>query len=252
MNFVLSTHQADLFLTEAPEVKDDELRQAMRWKVKDLIDYDLEDAVVDCFAIPGQRERGRQPMAYVVSAAVDVVKAYVSSIEESHLQINSIDISAMAQRNVASLLPEDKQGVAFLVLNQQHGLLSLTRDKALYLARDLDVGYGHFANNQQPGNDLPAQTQQTLDQIILEVQRSMDYYERYFAQPSIQSLVIAPLAKPIPGLIDYMAAQLGMQVRELDVNALLGLDNELERELQAMCLPAIGGALRVSSPSEQR
>lgn len=253
-HFVLAADQADTFLTEAPEVTDAELAKAMRWKVKDMIDYDINDAVVDCFAIPGQRERGRQPMAYVVTAAVDVLKAYVSSIESSQLHLHSIDIPAMAQRNLAARLPEDKSGVALLVLDEKSGLLSLTKGGELYLSRDLDYGYGHFAQQTLAPVDesgltiegMPPATQSTLDQIVLEVQRSIDYYERYFAQPPINSLVIAPTPGVVVGMVDYMASQLGMRVRELDLNVLLNLQTKLERDLQSQCIPAIGAALRVS------
>jgi MSHA biogenesis protein MshI len=252
-HFVLSSHQADTFLTEAPEVADDELNQAMRWKIKDMIDYDIDDAVIDCFAIHGQRERGRQPMAYVVTAAVDVLKAYVSTVEASHLDLQSIDIPALAQRNVAARLPEDKNGVAFLVLDANTGLLTLSKGGELYLSRDLDYGYAHFAKpaaGPAPGEmaieGMPPATQSTLDQIVLEVQRSIDYYERYFGQSPINSLVIAPTPQVIPGMVDYMASQLGMRVRELDLNILLNLQTRLERELQSQCITAIGAALRVS------
>jgi MSHA biogenesis protein MshI len=253
-HFVLAAHQADSFLTEAPEVADAELTKAMRWKVKDMIDYDINEAVVDCFAIPGQRERGRQPMAYVVTAAVDVLKAYVTSVESSQLDLHSIDIPAMAQRNLAAQLPEDKSGVALLVLDEKGGLLTLTKGGELYLSRDLEYGYGHFAQQTLASVDdgglaiegMPPATQSTLDQIVLEVQRSIDYYERYFAHPPINSLVIAPTPRVVVGMVEYMASQLGMRVRELDLNVLLNLQTRLEREVQSQCIPAIGAALRVS------
>jgi hypothetical protein len=47
--------------------------------------------------------------------------------------------------------------------------------------------------------------------------------------------------------VDYMASQLGMRVRELDLNILLNLQTKLERELQSQCITAIGAALRVEA-----
>ncbi len=251
-NFVLGPHMFSFILTEAPEVKPEELAAAMRWKIKDVIQYDLTDAVVDSFVIPGQKERGRQPMAYAVCAATDVLRAYVTTIEQSQLHLNTIDIPPMVQRNVAQLLPEDKSGVALLALGKTQGLITVCRNGVLYLARDLDVGWGHFElqtkdQTQAPGlaldGDAPA-NQRVFDTIILEVQRSLDYYESHFAQPPIQSLVIAPLPQTIPGMVGYIASNLGIQVRELDLNPLLEPQVMMERQLQALCLPAIGAALR--------
>lgn len=251
-NFVLALSQANILLTEAPEVEDKELNQAMRWKLKDSSEVDLEKSIVDVFPIPGQRERGRQPMAYVVTAEKGLLKKYIALVEKNNLDLKSIDITALAQRNIASRLPEDENGVAFLSLYTNSGLLSLSRKGDLYLARDLDVGYKSFASETEAsleGNlqveGLPSATQQTLEQIVLEVQRSMDYYERYFAQPPIQALVLAPLPTPVPGLVDEISNQLGMKVRELDINDILDVQHPVEHSLQCKYLPAIGAALRL-------
>ena len=249
-NFVLGPHQFSFILTETPEVQDNELVTAMRWKIKELLDLDVNEAVIDCLPIPGQKQRGRQPMAYVIAADIDVLKSYVGVIEKSELSLRSIDIPAMVQRNIASLLPEDKQGVALLNLYKRTGLLTLTRQGEVYLARDLEVGYDNFANTEpqvETGmqlEGLPSATQQTLDAIVLEVQRSIDYYERYFAQPPIHSLVIAPMPVEVTGMVEYIASQLGLQVRELDLTVLLGLQERMGRQQQSQCMPAIGAALR--------
>ena len=54
-NFVLAASDATIMLTEAPEVDDTELKQAMSWKLKDNSDIDVNNSVIDCFSIPGQR-----------------------------------------------------------------------------------------------------------------------------------------------------------------------------------------------------
>ena len=248
-NFTLSPHQFTFVLTETPEVPDQELVDAMRWKTKELLDMEMEEVVIDCLPIPGQKQRGRQPMAYVVAADIDVLKSYVGMVADSELRLRSIDIPAMVQRNIASLLPEDKQGVALLNLYHRSGLLTVTREGDVYLARDLEVGYANFdettdADSNLQMESLPTAAQSALDAIVLEVQRSIDYYERYFAQPPIHSLVIAPLQREIPGMVEYIASQLGLQVRELDLNVLLGLPENMPRVQQSQCLPAIGAALR--------
>lgn len=248
-NFALGPNQFSFVLTETPEVEDQELVTAMRWKSKELLDMEMDEVVIDCLPIPGQKQRGRQPMAYVIAADIDVLKSYVGLINKSELTLRSIDIPAMVQRNIASLLPEDKHGVALLNLYKRSGLLTLTRGGDVYLARDLEVGYANFDESVAPSGGmqiegLPPATQSTLDAIVLEVQRSIDYYERYFAQPPIHSLVISPLQREVPGMVEYIASQLGLQVRELDLNVLLGLAEKMPRTQQSQCMPAIGAALR--------
>jgi len=249
-NFVLAADESNIVLTEAPEVDDTELQQAMRWKLKDSTEINIKDSVIDCFSIPGQKERGRQAMAYVVTASTDLLKSYAQVVEKNQLNLKSIDITALALRNIAHLLPEDKYGVAFLQLDPNSGLLSISREGNLFLARDLDVGYQQIVS-MDATIDVPidgsAEMQTSLDNIVLEVQRSLDYYERYFAQAPIQTLVIAPLPTEIPGMVEYISNQLGINVYELDLNDILTLkDRKLERGLQSKYLPAIGAALRFS------
>ncbi|VAW90938.1 MSHA biogenesis protein MshI [hydrothermal vent metagenome] len=251
-NFVLAADEANIMLTEAPEVTDSELQQAMRWKLKANSEINIKDSVIDCISIPGQRERGRQAMAYVVTASTDLLKSYVRIVEKSQLNLKSIDINALALRNIAHLLPEDKYGVAFLQLDPNSGLLSLSREGSLFLARDIDVGYQQIVSMGSSKNtslkiEDSVGMQASLENIVLEVQRSLDYYERYFAQTPIQTLVLAPLPAEVPGVVEYISGQLGVNVYELDLNNILTMKNrKLERGLQTKYLPAIGAALRFS------
>ncbi len=256
-NFVLAANEATILLTEAPEVDDSELQKAMRWKLKDSSEINIHDSIIDCFSIPGQRERGRQAMAYVVTAKEELLKSYVRMVEKNQLTLRSIDIKALALRNIAHLLPEDKYGVALLQLDHDSGLLSISREGNLFLARDLEVGYQQIIEPEkvESGNDetaggsleLSSEIELSLENIVLEVQRSLDYYGRYFAQAPIQTLVIAPLPVEVPGVVDYISSQLGINVYELDLHNILTVkDKELERGLQSKYLSAIGAALRFS------
>ena len=51
-----------------PEVPPAELRAAMRWRLKDSIDFRVEDAVIDVFDVPDQNRGGHGRMMYAVAA----------------------------------------------------------------------------------------------------------------------------------------------------------------------------------------
>ena len=255
-NIVLDSSKTQLTLTEAPEVKDNELLKAMQWKLKDNPEFDLNNSVIDCFSIPGQRERGRQPMAYIVSASRNDIKPVAGFCSQSHLNLKSIDITAMTQRNIAALMPEDEFGVAMLSFTERQGLLTISRKGNLYLARDIEVGYEDLhslAEKQNSADDMVhmvLENEQLLETVVLEIQRSMDYYERYFAQPPVQNLILAPIPEHNPILEEYISTQLGIKVHELDLNSVIQSQGDiLSTDRQFEYLFAIGASLRFKQAS---
>ena len=239
-----------LLLIEAPAVPAEELRAAVRWRIRELIDFHVDDAVIDVFDLPAQKAAGRPSMMYVVAARVPKVGEKIELARRSGLAVHIVDIPELAQRNIASVLPEDVAGVALLSLCDSSSLISLTRQSSLFFARRLDVGL-HALSQVDPshwhaGDDF---VRAWLDTVIVEIQRSLDYYESSFAQSPISNLVFAPMAPPIGGLAEYVSQQLGLSARILELESLIDVDSDQAGPIDARCLGAIGAALRVEEPS---
>ncbi|MDZ7735441.1 MAG: pilus assembly protein PilM [Gammaproteobacteria bacterium] len=229
-----------LLLVEAPDVQPAELRAAIRWRIKDLIDFHVDDAVIDVFEVPNQKTAGRNSMMYAVVARTNTVKERIDKLVDAGINLTVVDIPELALRNIAALLPEDVGGVASLYLEARIGLITITRQGILYLSRQIDLGYEDLF--VAPGEETLAQDQ--ADQIIIEIQRSLDYYESHFSQPAVASVVIMPLGTPAAGVVDYLNKNLDLQVRELDLNQLIDMSTPLDRTEQSSCLLAVGAALR--------
>ncbi len=240
-----------LLLVEAPQVPPDELKAAVRWRIQDLIDFHIDDAVVDVFDVPVQKGAPRARMMYVVAARVPAIRRQTELVQDARLDLQVVDIPELAQRNIAAQLPEDVAGVALLHVSDGSGLITITRQSTLYLARRFELGTdatdAPLAFEGSSGGDVEAApaAQPWLDALVVEVQRSLDYYESTFAQPPIGTLVVGPLDEPVPGMADYLAGQLGISVRLLDLNSVIDCNEPLDEALQARCFAAIGGALRL-------
>lgn len=234
-----------LLLVEAPEVPPEELKAAVRWRIADLIDFHVDDAVIDVFAVPEHRSGARAKMMYVVAARAGRIGERTALAYEAGIDLEVVEIPELAQRNVAAELPEDVAGVGLVHLSERAGLITLTRQSTLYLARRLDVGLDVLRVSAPPGSSAeePA-VRQWLDGLVIELQRSLDYYESNFAQAPIGHLVFAPMPEPVPGLEDYFAAQLGVSARVLDLNDLVDCAEPLDGPAQAGCFAALGAALR--------
>ncbi len=232
---------------DAPRVEPDELREAARWSVKDLVDFDIEKAVIDVFDTPEPTSSTAEQASrlYVVAMPQRDVDQIASAIHSSGLRIKAMDVVELALRNVAALLPHDEHGVGLLFLTPGLGLLTVTRQGVLYLARNIDVDLDQLDGKPpEPGAQVPVGDGDGLETLRREVQRSIDYYERQFGQDPISVLFVAPLATPAPMLTDYLVDQLSVEVRPLDLNQLVRCEEPLDETLQARCLTAIGGALR--------
>ena len=242
---VMQPDSHSLLLIEAPDVQPAELKAAVRWRIKDLIDFHIDDAVIDVFEIPEQGAApGKARLMYAVAAKASTIHRQVEILDKTSLQLDIIDIPELAIRNIVALLDEDIRGTVFLYFNQSGGVITLTRQGSLYMSRDIDIGLSQMVAAGSNDGELHPQTQQALERIVLEIQRSMDYYESHFSQPPITSLVLAPFEQEVPGMIPYLSANLGMAVSVLDLNGLFDESETIDTVTQARCLTAVGAALR--------
>jgi MSHA biogenesis protein MshI len=238
-----------LHLVDAPNVEPSEMRAAIRWRVKELIDFPVDEAVIDVFDVPGRNLRGQGGrMIYVVVARAAEVKRRIELIEGAGMHLDVIDVPELALRNVAALLPEDREGMAMLHMTQHSGLITLTRQETLYLARSFNVGIERLHRLRM--QDISANNGETpglhnaLDSIVLEIQRSLDYYERHCSNPPITKLVVAPLDDEIPGFMKHLTSNLGVEVKPLQLDQYLQSFVSLHDSMLRNCLYTIGAALR--------
>ena len=232
VNLVLDSTEYELLLVEAPRVEPSELRAAVRWKVKSLIDFHIDDAVIDVFEIPGQENRPQgQSMMYVIAARARRIRELVDLLEAADRNLQVIDVADMALRNLAALLDDDIRGVAMLHLERDHGVITITRQGNLYLSRRLEAGYGHMDAGSS-------------EQLVLEVQRSLDYYDSHFSQPPVSGLRVLPGFAGHEELIEALSDGLDLNVATFDPESEVECQVALPREELNATLIAIGGALR--------
>jgi len=235
---LLDSSDYQLLMVEAPEVPSSELKAAIRWRIRDLIDFHIDDAVLDVFDTPPSGARGVQEHLYTVVSRSAVVKEKADTLQNAGAPLEIIDIPEMALRNIAARLDQDASGQATMYFGAEQGLITLTRDATLYLARSLDIGYRQLK-----------ETPELVDRLALELQRSMDYYDRHFQQAPISAITLCPTPEPLPFIADQLTQLTGIAVHELSMDDLVESSSPVDDELFARCLLAIGTALR-SEPKE--
>jgi MSHA biogenesis protein MshI len=242
---VLGSGDYSLILVDAPDVPPSEIRAAMRWQVKELIDFHIDDAVIDVFDVPERDGRSGRRL-YAVAARRGKVVQLIEFLTAAGLNLNTIDIPELALRNLAARLPEDIGGVALIAFERDHGLMTVTRQGALYFSRRVDCGSERLAAALAEGGGSSA-LESLLDGLTIEIQRSLDFYERHFSQPSIAGIVLAPVDGGEDEVCRYLSAQLGVPTRWLDLHADGALTPDLPAPPAQNCVVAMGAAMRRDS-----
>jgi len=233
--------QYQLLQVEAPTVSREEMREAARWKIQDMVDYPVEQATVDVLDIETPGGGGGRPHSvFVVAAANGVVTGTIRQFDASGIGLEAIDIPEMAQRNIAALCEEKDRGLAMLSFDDAGGLLTFTYRGELYMVRRIEIGLQQLidAGEERRG--------QLLDRIGLELQRSMDNFDRQYSFIPLNRLLLAP--SPVAEVLrtflgDYLSMAVAVLdlASTLDISGIAGLDQPLR---QAQCLPTLGAALR--------
>ncbi len=235
VNVVLAPADYQILLVEPPDVPDHELKEAIRWRLKDLLSIPVDQAVLDVFALPEDGFRGNKKMVYVVAVDRKVVERVCNTIAFAGLTLCAIDISELAIRNVVlSLLGEEQidRGVAVARLAEGVGSVYLYRQGNMYLVRNFRLDY-------KAGllDDLPEEA------IALELQRSVDYYERQMGQAPPSNVFIYGDNVIESKIGEILKSSFAAPVNLLYPKALTKQEQMDDAFLQ-QCLGALGGALR--------
>lgn len=239
---VLEPGEYQLHVVEAPNVPAAELKTAVRWRVKDLLEYPAEAATVDVLPMPADRG-GRGRSVFAVTARNDHIAWCMKLFEDAKVPLESIDIPELAQRNVAALYEEPGRGLALLSFGESGAMLTITSGGELYVSRSFDV-----TTESLERADGDARTA-LLDRVVLELQRSLDHFDRQFGGVPVARLLIAPFADA-QGLRQFLADNLYVPVDVLDLNDVLDLKDAPQLaslEAQSRGLQIIGAALREES-----
>ncbi|NJA88216.1 agglutinin biogenesis protein MshI [Rhodocyclus tenuis] len=224
---------------DAPNVPVAERREAARWGLKGLVDFPVDTACVDVLDIPLEGG-GRQASIFVAAAAESAVRACALPFEDANVTLASIDIPELAQRNIAALFEDENRGLAFLHLDENGGRLTLTYRGELIAVRRVEIAALQLAD------DDVARRDKARERLALELQRSLDNFDRQFSFISVSKLLLA-VSPPVEELRGFLAENLYVPVVDMDLATVMDFPSvpELrERSLQAASLLAIGAALR--------
>jgi len=238
---LLAPNEYQMMMVEAPNVPVDELKTAIRWKIKDSLNYHVDDATIDVLQIPIGKYGSERPQSlYAVAASNDTIRKRINLFDKAKIDLSVIDIPETAQRNIAALYETEGRGLALLSFDDEGGMLTITSDGELFLARRIEISVGQLSDADE------TLRQQYQDRVELEVQRSLDYFDRQFHHLSINRMLVS--APEELGLVALLGGTLGMPVEALDLAQgmdIVGVPELADSEFASYALHALGAALRL-------
>ena len=232
-NLVINPNHYQLLLGEAPKVPQEELAEALRWRVKDLIQFPVADAIIDAFMLPEDSVRGTSRMAYAVVAQRNNIVNLVAQAKAAQLKLQAIDIPELVLRNLVQTCCDTKRGIALVRLGQGGGSLQIIRDGNLYLSRQFSLAYNGGLLDDLPG-----------DALILELQRSLDYFERQMRQSPPSHVYLCGENITRDKLTPEIRNGLAVTIEALNVEAGVQIGSDVQAHTLSLCLLALGAALR--------
>jgi MSHA biogenesis protein MshI len=239
---LLAKDEYQLVLVDTPNLPQNEWKSAIRWRLKDLIDFPVTEATIDVLSIPVDKTNAQQAQSvYAVAARNKVIKDRQALFVAAKMPLSVIDIPEMAQRNIASLFESPERALALLYFDERGGLLTITAAGELYLSRRLDVSsalIAHISEDQKTA---------LYERITLELQRTLDHFERQFRHIVLGKLLIAQVGPATSGLLAYLTSNLYVQVDVLSLDQVFDFSKtpELKTEsAQQRYFLTLGAALR--------
>lgn len=226
-------HQAD-----APNVPLAERNAALAWTLRDVLDFPATEAALDSFAPPAVVNRSGVERLFVAVSHKARIKPWVEAILAAGFLVRAIDIPELCSRNLLLRLSPELNSAAVLVPSSRSCALYLFHGNELAVSRQLS-GIGDLRNlftgldNRQP-----------QEQLLLEIQRTLDYYESQIARRPVARLLLPPLPEELSGLLPLLRDNLGVTVATLDLPTLVPMDGSSDQKTLAAGWLAVGAALR--------
>jgi len=207
VHLVLDNKQYQLHQAEPPKVPVEEMNQALLYSLRDRLDFSITEMQIDHFEFPKDARRGGEQKVNVVTSHTPEIKVIINGMEESGLKPAVIGIAELAIGNVLTSRESMNKGICFIAYQEKHVTFVIYRNSELYLSRSVKISSWEDCVNAE--SDFAKET------LLLEIQRTLDYYQSQLVQPPVAELLIPDWGDPLTPLIEYLSTNLPMEVNPI-------------------------------------
>jgi type IV pilus assembly protein PilM len=268
----VSGHSVIVKKISLPSMSDQELAETIEKEAAQHIPFDLADVSLD-YQILSDEVGSPQMDVLLVAVKKDKILNYTNVLSMSGRTPAIVDIDALALQNCYeyNYQPAPGQVVALLNLGASVMNINIVKGTTPLFPRDVSVGGHQYTDSLQKELDLSFDDaeslklgnkvgtvsedakqpilQQVTEIIVLEIQKTFDFFRATASGENIQRIVVAGGTARVPGLVDLLREEFAMPVEELNpfrkviINPSRHSDDQI-RELAPRLAIAVGLALR--------
>ena len=238
-SWILQPDQYQLLLIETLPVTANEFQSAIRWKIKDLLRFPIDDVIIDSFPLPIKKVSTGQEMIMVVAAKSSDLKSMTEQLKEIGLHINKISIPELSLRNIAALFEQPDQITALIYMQEKNSQIILTSNKELHFARRIELGVKFIEPVQKEVMD-EIEIAKKMDKLASEIQRSFDYYQSQWRKSMPTRIIFASVKILSIDIASLLSQYLAIPTEVLNITPYLNNTNMISIEEQGKYLTMIG------------
>lgn len=226
-----------------PLMEANELREALKWEAERYIPYPVDDAALD-FEIISRDVATSEMEVMLVAAQKKLIETHIEAVKGSGLQPTAIDVQPFALLRALGLLKnEEKKTLVIIDLGAGTTDLLIYKDGSPRFTRIIPIAGNRLTQavadafscsleeaeklkqtyadalsvnaegDQKKVNDA---IMSVLEEMVMEIRRSIDYYRLQQREAEIDQIIIAGGGARLTNCEDYLTRELGIRVKKGD------------------------------------
>lgn len=193
---------------ELPKMPETDMKEAVKWKMRDVVEGDIEDYVVRYSKLPQENPNAKQidSVAYVMHKKK--VQDTIQEIENIGLKPEYLEPSVVSlAASVEAVYPSDEEWVASIDIGSKNSLMIINGKGSFYFSRPLN---GIKISEDQSDHEI------FLHQLAAEIQNTIDTFSITFRVEQLSRILISGGGALKINLNEYLSTNLGIKTETLD------------------------------------
>ena len=217
-----------------PEMPQNDLEEAVKWEAQKLTTEPLETKVID-YAVLQKKEEEQKNYFHLILVAVDKrdVAEELEIVRKAGIYPRLMDVNPLALLKVVELnhFRERDHDLIFIDIGSAKMEVNICRAGVLRFTRQVEQG-GNDISRAMMGSqsisfdeveaikkgdgllhiEFEKVIKEEIDRMVLEVQRSMDYYRTQYRDPLFRKIILMGGAPLMAGFRDYFETHFDLPV----------------------------------------